>query len=37
VIGHANFLPVTRVFPQLEQLITDRGLTTVTLNDIFDT
>ncbi|MHA7179515.1 polysaccharide deacetylase family protein [Arthrobacter sp. MDB2-24] len=37
VIGHVNFLPVTRVFPQLEQLITDRGLTTVTLNDIFDT
>ncbi|MBG6226009.1 peptidoglycan/xylan/chitin deacetylase (PgdA/CDA1 family) [Arthrobacter sp. CAN_A2] len=35
VIGHLNFLPVTRVFPQLEQLITDRGLTTVTLNDIF--
>lgn len=37
VIGHLNFLPVTRVFPQLRQLIADRGLTTVTLNDIFDT
>lgn len=36
VIGHLNFLPVTRVFPQLQQLIMDRGLTTVTLNDIFD-
>ncbi len=35
VIGHLNFLPVTRVFPQLRQLITDRGLTTVTLDDMF--
>ncbi len=35
VIGHLNFLPVTRVFPQLRQLITDRGLTAVTLDDVF--
>ena len=35
VIGHLNFLPVTNVFPQLHRLITDRGLTTVTLNDVF--
>lgn len=35
VIGHLNFLPVTRVLPQLQQLITDRGLSTVTLNDVF--
>ncbi|WP_223263275.1 polysaccharide deacetylase family protein [Arthrobacter sp. NamB2] len=37
VIGHLNFVPVTRVFPELQQIIADRGLTTVTLNDIFDT
>jgi peptidoglycan/xylan/chitin deacetylase (PgdA/CDA1 family) len=35
VIGHLNFRPVTNVFPQLSQLISDRQLTTVTLNDIF--
>jgi peptidoglycan/xylan/chitin deacetylase (PgdA/CDA1 family) len=35
VIGHLNFLPVTEVFPQLHQLIEDRQLTTVTLNDMF--
>ncbi|WP_394251772.1 polysaccharide deacetylase family protein [Arthrobacter pityocampae] len=35
VIGHLNFLPVTRVFPQLEQLLADRGLTAVTLDDVF--
>lgn len=35
VIGHLNFLAVTNVFPQLSQLISDRQLTTVTLNDIF--
>ncbi|QWT23011.1 polysaccharide deacetylase family protein [Subtercola sp. PAMC28395] len=35
VIGHLNFLPVTEVFPQLENLITSRGLQTVTLNDVF--
>lgn len=35
VIGHLNFPPVTNVFPQLTQIIADRGLTTVTLNDVF--
>lgn len=35
VIGHLNFQPVTHVFPQLSQIIADRGLTTVTLNDVF--
>nr|WP_251364368.1 MULTISPECIES: polysaccharide deacetylase family protein [unclassified Leucobacter] len=36
VIGHLNFTPVTEVFPQLSALIAERGLTTVTLNDIFE-
>ncbi|WEO77581.1 polysaccharide deacetylase family protein [Cryobacterium sp. SO2] len=35
VIGHLNFEPVTNVFPQLRGLLHDRGLTTVTLNDVF--
>lgn len=35
VIGHLNFPPVTEVFPQLSQIIAARGLTTVTLNDVF--
>ena len=35
VIGHLNFEPVTNVFPQLRALLHDRGLTTVTLNDVF--
>lgn len=35
IIGHANFLPVTEVFPQLLQLLKDRGLQTVTLNDVY--
>jgi len=35
VIGHLNFEPVTNVFPQLLGLVQDRGLTTVTLNDVF--
>ncbi|MFK4731326.1 polysaccharide deacetylase family protein [Agromyces mediolanus] len=35
VIGHLNFDPVTKVFPQLHGIIADRGLTTVTLNDVF--
>lgn len=35
VIGHLNFTPVTTVFPQLTQIITSRGLTTVTLDDVF--
>jgi peptidoglycan/xylan/chitin deacetylase (PgdA/CDA1 family) len=35
VIGHLNHLPVTNVFPQLEALIAERGLRTVTLDDVF--
>ncbi|MEI4270660.1 polysaccharide deacetylase family protein [Klenkia sp. LSe6-5] len=35
VIGHLNFTPVTTVFPQLRQIIDARGLTTVTLDDVF--
>jgi peptidoglycan/xylan/chitin deacetylase (PgdA/CDA1 family) len=35
IIGHANYEPVTTVFPQLEALIKKRHLQTVTLNDIF--
>lgn len=35
VIGHANFPAVTNVFSQLSALIHDRGLQTVTLNDVF--
>ncbi|SDF47988.1 polysaccharide deacetylase family protein [Klenkia brasiliensis] len=35
VIGHLNFTPVTTVFPQLHQLVVSRGLTTVTLDDVF--
>lgn len=35
VIGHLNFTPVTTEFPQLAQLIADRGLQTVTLDDVF--
>ncbi len=35
VIGHANFLPVTTVFPQLSAIIQQRGLQTVTLRDVF--
>jgi peptidoglycan/xylan/chitin deacetylase (PgdA/CDA1 family) len=35
VIGHLNFLPVTNVFPQLEALVVERGLRTVTLDDVF--
>jgi peptidoglycan/xylan/chitin deacetylase (PgdA/CDA1 family) len=35
VIGHLNFEPVTNVFPQLRALLHERGLTTVTLNDVF--
>ena len=35
VIGHLNFEPVTNVFGQLSGLLHDRGLTTVTLNDVF--
>jgi peptidoglycan/xylan/chitin deacetylase (PgdA/CDA1 family) len=35
VIGHLNCLPVTTVFEELRTLIIERGLTTVTLNDVF--
>ena len=35
VIGHLNFMPVTTVFDQLQAIIAERGLTTVTLNDVF--
>ena len=35
VIGHLNFMPVTTVFDQLRAIIDERGLTTVTLNDVF--
>jgi peptidoglycan/xylan/chitin deacetylase (PgdA/CDA1 family) len=35
VIGHANFPSVTTVFSQLSAIIHDRGLQTVTLDDMF--
>jgi peptidoglycan/xylan/chitin deacetylase (PgdA/CDA1 family) len=35
VIGHANFDPVTQVFPQLVDILRQRNLQTVTLNDVF--
>jgi peptidoglycan/xylan/chitin deacetylase (PgdA/CDA1 family) len=35
VIGHLNHLPVTHVYGRLVDLIRDRGLRTVTLNDVF--
>jgi peptidoglycan-N-acetylglucosamine deacetylase len=35
VIGHLNHLPVTHVYPQLVDIIRDRDLRTVTLNDVF--
>lgn len=35
VIGHLNHAPVTHVFGEIAQVIADRGLTTVTLNDVF--
>jgi peptidoglycan/xylan/chitin deacetylase (PgdA/CDA1 family) len=35
VIGHANFAPVTTVYPQLLEIIRERNLRTVTLNDVF--
>jgi peptidoglycan/xylan/chitin deacetylase (PgdA/CDA1 family) len=35
IIGHLNHDPVTYVFPRLESLLDERGLTTVTLNDVF--
>lgn len=35
IIGHLNFEPVTAVFDQLQAVLTERNLTTVTLNDVF--
>ncbi|UCR89586.1 polysaccharide deacetylase family protein [Mycetocola spongiae] len=35
VIGHANYTPVTEVFGELSGIISQRGLQTVTLNDVF--
>jgi peptidoglycan-N-acetylglucosamine deacetylase len=35
VIGHLNHLPVTHVYGQLVDIIKDRSLRTVTLNDVF--
>ncbi|MGR2752462.1 polysaccharide deacetylase family protein [Agromyces arachidis] len=37
VIGHLNHDPATRVFGSLADLLDERGLTTVTLNDVFVT
>ncbi|MGC0363511.1 peptidoglycan/xylan/chitin deacetylase (PgdA/CDA1 family) [Rhodococcus sp. 27YEA15] len=37
VIGHANHPPVTHVYGQLVDLIRDRNLAMVTLNDVFTT
>jgi peptidoglycan/xylan/chitin deacetylase (PgdA/CDA1 family) len=35
VIGHANHLPVTNLFPQLTGILRDRNLQPVTLDDVF--
>ncbi|WP_308465721.1 polysaccharide deacetylase family protein [Rathayibacter soli] len=35
VIGHANFPPVTHVYPQLLDILHERKLHTVTLRDVF--
>ncbi|WP_258195487.1 polysaccharide deacetylase family protein [Rhodococcus sp. OK519] len=35
VIGHANHLPVTRVYGQLVDIIRERNLSMVTLDDVF--
>ena len=35
VLGHLNHQPVTHVYPQLVEIIRDRDLRTVTLNDVF--
>lgn len=35
VIGHANFLPVTRVYDRLVEIIRERALIPVTLDDVF--
>jgi len=36
VIGHANYPSVCNVFPQLLQLLSDRGLQTVTMRDVYE-
>jgi peptidoglycan/xylan/chitin deacetylase (PgdA/CDA1 family) len=35
VIGHLNHMPVTHVYDRLVELIRERGLRTVTLNDVY--
>jgi peptidoglycan/xylan/chitin deacetylase (PgdA/CDA1 family) len=35
VLGHANIDPVTKVYPQLLEILRERNLETVTLNDVF--
>ncbi len=35
LLGHANFWPVTALFPRLVGLLEDRNLMTVTLNDVY--
>lgn len=35
VIGHANHWPITTVFPQITQMLVERGLQPVTLDDVW--
>ncbi len=35
VLAHANLPPISHVLPQLASIIAERGLQTVTLNDVF--
>jgi peptidoglycan-N-acetylglucosamine deacetylase len=37
MLGHANYPTVTTVFPQIEQIISARGLQPVTLDEMFGT
>lgn len=37
VLGHANHPVVTQLFPDIQKLISDRGLTPVTLDEMFGT
>ena len=37
MLGHANYATVTRVFPQLAQIMANRGLHAVTLDEMFGT
>jgi peptidoglycan-N-acetylglucosamine deacetylase len=37
MLGHANYPTVTQVFPQIEDIIFSRGLTPVTLDEMFGT